>query len=54
MQRRRGEGLHNCYSYGQQFEINYRRINPFGWPQLELNFFTIDSDGNEIERDMDV
>ena len=44
----KGEGLYNYYSYGQHFEISYRSINPFGWPQLVLNCFTIDSDGNEI------
>ena len=44
----KGEGLYNYYSYGQQFEISYRSINPYGWPQLVLNCFTIDSDGNEI------
>ena len=30
----KGEGLYNYYSYGQQFEISYRSINPYGWPQL--------------------
>ena len=44
----KGEGLYNYYSYGQHFEISYRSINPFGWPQLVLNCFTIDSEGNEI------
>jgi len=44
----KGEGLYNYYSYGQQFEISYRSINPFGWPQLVINCFTIDSEGNEI------
>ena len=46
----KGEGLYNYYSYGQHFEISYRSINPFGWPQLVLNCFTIDSDGNEIVK----
>ena len=46
----KGEGLYNYYSYGQNFEISYRSINPFGWPQFILNCFTIDSDGNEIVK----
>ena len=46
----KGEGLYNYYSYGQNFEISYRSINAFGWPQLVLNCFTIDSDGNEIVK----
>jgi len=46
----KGEGLYNYYSFGQFFEISYRSINPFGWPQLVLNCFTIDSDGNEIVK----
>jgi B9 domain-containing protein 1 len=46
----KGEGLYNYYSFGQYFEISYRSINPFGWPQLVLNCFTIDSDGNEIVK----
>ena len=46
----KGEGLYNYYSYGQNFEISYRSINPFGWPQLVLNCFTIDSEGNEIVK----
>lgn len=46
----KGEGLYNYYSFGQHFEIGYRSKNPFGWPQLVLNCFTIDSDGNEIVK----
>lgn len=45
-----GEGLYNYYSYGHPFEISYRSINPFGWPQLVLNCCTIDSNGNEIVK----
>ena len=44
----KGEGIHNYYSYGSNFEISYRSTDPFGWPQLVLNCFTIDSNGNEI------
>ena len=46
----KGEGLYNFYSFGQNFEVSYRTINPFGWPQLVLNCFTIDSEGNEIVK----
>ena len=44
----KGEGIYNYYSYGLNFEISYRTTDPFGWPQLVLNCFTIDSNGNEI------
>ena len=46
----KGEGIHNYYSYGSNFEISYRSTDPFGWPQLVLNCFTIDSNGNEIVK----
>ena len=44
----KGEGIYNYYSYGLNFEISYRSTDPYGWPQLVLNCFTVDSDGNEI------
>ena len=37
----KGEGIHNYYSYGLNFEISYRSTDPFGWPQLVLNCFTL-------------
>lgn len=45
-----GEGLYNYYSYGHHFEISYRSIDPFGWPQLVLNCCSIDEDGNEVVK----
>ena len=44
----KGEGIYSYQSYSQHFEISYRSINPFGWPQLVLNCFSIDQNGNEI------
>ena len=44
----KGEGIYNYYSYGLNFEISYRSTDPFGWPQLVLNCFTVDANGNEI------
>ena len=46
----KGEGIYNYYSYGLNFEISYRSTDPFGWPQLVLNCFTVDSNGNEIVK----
>ena len=46
----KGEGIYNYYSYGLNFEISYRSTDPFGWPQLVLNCFTVDSKGNQIVK----
>ena len=46
----KGEGIYNYYSYGLNFEISYRSTDPFGWPQLVLNCFTVDSNGNQIVK----
>jgi B9 domain-containing protein 1 len=46
----KGEGIYNYYSYGLNFEISYRSTDPFGWPQLVLNCFTVDLNGNEIVK----
>ena len=46
----KGEGLYNHHSYSQHFEISYRSINPFGWPQLVLNCFSVDNNGNETVK----
>ena len=46
----KGEGIYSHHSYSQHFEISFRSINPFGWPQLVLNCFSVDDDGNEIVK----
>jgi len=46
----KGEGIYNYYSYGLNFEISYSSTDPFGWLQLVLNCFAVDSNGNEIVK----
>lgn len=33
-----------------QFEVSFRSINPYGWPQIVLTCGTVNSDGKEIAK----
>ena len=44
----KGIGSYENYSFSQHFEVNYRSINPYGWPQIVLNFSTVDENGKDM------
>jgi B9 domain-containing protein 1 len=44
----KGDGTYNYYSYNNQFEISFRSINLYGWPQIVVTCSTINSQGNEV------
>ena len=46
----KGDGSYNYYSFNQQFEISFRSINPYGWPQLVITCCTVDGEGNEVVK----
>ena len=46
----KGDGSYKYYSFNQQFEISFRSINPYGWPQLVLTCCTVDNEGNEVVK----
>ena len=44
----KGEGTYNYYSFNNQFEISFRSINLYGWPQIVVTCSTINSSGTEV------
>ena len=44
----KGDGTYNYYSFNNQFEISFRSINLYGWPQIVVTCSTINSSGTEV------